>query len=85
MSFTAFDPSRVDQIVESLAAMLQRRSIARELETLKQFSIVPEHVDALVLAAINVSLNLDDEDLAAAIPQLRIDEQPMHPTAARAA
>jgi hypothetical protein len=85
MSFTAFDPNRIDQIVESLAAMLQRRSIARELEALKQLTFAPEQVDELVLAAINVSLNLDDEDLAAAIPQLRIDEQPMHPTAARAA
>jgi hypothetical protein len=85
MSFTAFDPNRIDQIVESLAAMLQRRSIARELESLRQFSVAPEQVDELVLAAINVSLNLEDEDLAAAIPQLRIDDQPVHPKAAQAA
>ena len=85
MSFTSFDPNRVDQIVESLAAMLQRRSIARELEALKLFTIVPEQVDELVLAAINISLNLKDEDLADAIPQLRIDELPMNPAAAEAA
>jgi hypothetical protein len=85
MSFTSFDPNRVDQIVESLAAMLQRRSIARELEALKLFTIVPEQVDELVLAAINISLNLEDEDLSDAIPQLRIDELPMHPAAAEAA
>lgn len=85
MSFTAFDPNRIDQIVESLAAMLQRRSIARELDSRRQISVIPEQVDEIVLAAINVSLSLDDEDLAAAIPQLRIDEQPVHPTAAQAA
>ncbi len=86
MSFTSFDPNRVDQIVESLAAMLQRRSIARELEALKQFTIVPEQVDEIVLAAINISLNLKDEDLGRRdIPQLRIDELPMHPAAAEAA
>jgi hypothetical protein len=85
MSFTSFDPDRIDQIVESLAAMLQRRSIARELESLRQFAVVPEQVDELVLAAINASLNLEDDRLAAGIPQLRIDEQPMHPRAAKAA
>ncbi len=85
MSFASFDPNRIDQIVANLAAMLQRRSIARELEALKQFAIMPEQVDELVLAAINVSLNLDDEDLAAAIPPLRIDERAAHPAAAQAA
>jgi hypothetical protein len=85
MSFTSFDPNRVDQIVEALSAMLQRRSIARELESLKQFAVIPEQVDELVLAAINTSLNLEDAGLAAGIPQLRIDEQPMHPKAAKAA
>jgi hypothetical protein len=84
-TFAAFDPSRIDQIVESLSAMLQRRSIARELESLKQFAIVPEHVDEIVFAAINASVNLDDESLAGEIPQLRIDTTPMHPTAAKAA
>jgi hypothetical protein len=84
MSFS-FDPNRVDQIVESLASMLQRRSIARELETLKRFAVVPEQVDEIVLAAINASLSLEDESLASEIPQLRIDGEPMHPTAAKAA
>ena len=84
-TFAAFDPNRIDQIVESLSAMLQRRSIARELDTLKQFAIAPEHVDEIVLAAINASINLDDESLAREVPQLRIDTNPMHPTAAKAA
>jgi len=84
-SFTSFDPNRVDQIVETLSAMLQRRSIARELASLRQFAVVPEQVDELLLAAINTSLNLDDERLAAEIPPLRIDEEPAHPKAAKAA
>jgi hypothetical protein len=73
MPFAAFDPSRIDQIVENLSAMLQRRSIARELETLKRFAVAPEQVDEIVLAAIDVSLNLDDVSLITDIPQLRID------------
>ncbi len=85
MSFTSFDPDRVDQIVEALSAMLLRRSIARELEALKQFTIVPEQVDDIVLAAINVSLNLEDEQLASEIPPLTIDHEPAHPKAAQAA
>jgi predicted component of type VI protein secretion system len=85
MSLTAFAPDRVDQIVETLAAMLQRRSIARELETLKRFAIFPEQIDEILLAAINTSLNLEDETLAAEIPPLRIDEEPGHPKADRAA
>lgn len=85
MSFTSFDPDRVDQIVETLAAMLQRRSIARELETLKQFAVMPEQVDEIVLAAINTSLNLEDERLAADIPDISIDFEPMRSKAARAA
>jgi DNA-directed RNA polymerase subunit F len=84
-SFSSFDPNRVDQIVETLAAMLQRRSIARELETLKQLAIMPEQVDEIILAAINASLNLEDEHLATEIPEIRIDFEPMHPKAARAA
>ena len=85
MSFVAFDPNRIDQIVESLSTMLQRRSIARELESLKQFAVVPEQVDELVLAAINASLNLEDDRLAADVPEIRIAFEPMHPKAARAA
>jgi len=80
-----FDPDRVDQIVETLSAMLQRRSIARELETLKQFAVMPEQVDEIVLAAINASLNLEDERIAAEIPPLSIDQQPVHPKAVQAA
>lgn len=85
MSFAAFDPNRVDQIVDTLATMLQRRSIARELEALRQFAVTPEQVDDLVLAAINASLNLEDDHLAAEIPDIRIDFEPMRPKAARAA
>jgi hypothetical protein len=85
MSVASFDPSRVDQIVASLSAMLQRRSIARELESLKQFAVVPEQVDELVLAAINASLNLEDDRLAADVPEIGIAFEPMHPKAARAA
>ncbi|HWE76749.1 MAG TPA: hypothetical protein VG328_26520 [Stellaceae bacterium] len=84
-SFAAFDPSRIDQIVESLSAMLQRRSIARELETLKQFAIIPEQVDEILFAAINASIDLDDENLATDVPPLCIDTEPMRPTAAKAA
>lgn len=82
-AFAAFDPNRIDQIVESLSAMLQRRSIARELETLKQFAIVPEQIDEILFAAINASVDLEDESLATEIPQLRIDT--MRPAAAKAA
>ena len=85
MSFAAFDPARIDQIFASLSAMLQRRSIARELDALKQFAVVPEQVDEIILAAINASINLDDESLAGEIPQLRIDLQPMHGATAKAA
>lgn len=85
MSFTSIDPTRVDQIVDALSAMLQRRLIARELEALKQFTIVPEQVDDIVLAAINISLNLEDERLATEIPPLSIDEEPMHPKSVKAA
>lgn len=85
MSFVAFDPNRVDQIVQNLSAMLQRRSIARELETLKQFAVVPEQVDEIVLAAINVSLNLEDESLVTDVPQLRIDVKSITSNAAKAA
>ena len=85
MSFTAFDPDRVDQIVETLAAMLQRRSIARELESLKHFAIFPEQIDELLLAAINTSLNLEDEHLAADIPEISIAFEPTRPNGARAA
>jgi hypothetical protein len=82
---TSFDPDRVDQIVETLAAMLQHRSIARELETLKQFAIFPEQIDEMLLAAINTSLNLEDENLAAEIPALRIDDERVRPEADQAA
>ena len=85
MSLTSFDPNRVDEIVATLAAMLQRRSIARELETLKQFAIFPEQIDELLLAAVNASLNLDDEHLAAEIPEISIAFEPMRPNSARAA
>ncbi len=54
----SFDPTRVDQIVEPLAALRQRRSMVREFETMKQFAVVPEQIDEVVLAAINVGLNL---------------------------
>ena len=85
MSFTSFDPDRVDRIVGTLAAMLQRRSIVRELETLKQFAIFPEQIDEILLAAINASLNLEDEDVAAEVPTLRIDQRAVHPKSSEAA
>ncbi len=81
----SFDPTRIDQIVETLAALRQRRSIARELETLKQFAVVPEQIDEVVLAAINVGLNLEDEGLAAAIPEIHIDFEQKRPKVDRAA
>lgn len=85
MSLTSFDPNRVDQIVATLGALLQRRSIARELDTLKQFAIFPEQIDELLLAAINASLNLEDEQLAAEIPEINIASERMGPNGARAA
>ena len=54
----SFDPTRIDQIVEPLAALRQRRSMVREFETMRQFAVVPEQIDEVVLAAINVGLNL---------------------------
>jgi hypothetical protein len=46
---------------------------------LKQFAVAPEQVDEIVLAAINVSLNLDDVSLVTDIPQLRIDNPSIKP------
>ncbi|HEV8016303.1 MAG TPA: hypothetical protein VGP48_12265 [Stellaceae bacterium] len=57
------DLDRVDQIVDAVGAMLQRRAIARELETLKRYTVEPETIDELVMAAIHASLCLDDERL----------------------
>jgi len=68
----SFVPNRVDQIVETLATMLQRRSIARELENLKRFVVQPEQIDELLAAAINTSFDLEDGRLAAEIPPLAI-------------
>jgi hypothetical protein len=85
MSFTSFDPDRVDQIAETLAAMLQRRSIARELDSLKHFAIFPEQIDELLLAAISTGLNLEDEHLAADIPEISIAFEPIRPNGARTA
>ncbi len=79
----SFDPNRVDQIVETLAAMLQRRSIARELENLKRFVVQPEQIDELLAAAINTSFDLEDGRLAAEIPPLGIATA--DPTPAKAA
>jgi len=76
----SFDPNRVDQIVETLAAMLQRRSIARELEKLRGFIVQPEQIDELLVAAINTSFNLEDERIAADVPRLSIETA--HPKAA---
>lgn len=78
----SFDPARVDQIVETLAAMLQRRSIARELENLKRFAVAPEQIDELLVAAINTSFNLEDEPLAELPP---LDIETSRPKAAKAA
>jgi hypothetical protein len=66
------DLDRVDQIIDIFAEMLQRRSIARELEDLKRFAVEPEQIDALVLAAIQASFCLDDERIAAA-PRLDLE------------
>jgi hypothetical protein len=85
MSFVAFDPARIDRIVENLSAMLQRRSIARELQALRQLAVVPEQIDETVLAAINVSFNLDDDSLVAETSDIGIDFAPIQSTAARAA
>jgi hypothetical protein len=57
------DLDRVDQIVDALGAMLQRRAIARELEALKRFAVEPEAIDDIVMAAIHASLCLEDERL----------------------
>jgi len=81
----SFDPNRVDQIVGTLAAMLQRRSIARELETLKQLAVFPEQIDELLIAAINASLSLEDEEEPAEMPPLRIDERRVQPKSSEAA
>jgi hypothetical protein len=68
-----FDLDRVDRIVEILGTMLQRRTIARELESLKHFAVEPEQIDELVLAAINASLCLDDDHLAGEPPRLLLE------------
>jgi hypothetical protein len=57
MSSISFDPDRVDQIVDTLAEMLQRRSIAGKLETLKQCVVFPEQLDEFLLAAISGGLD----------------------------
>ena len=76
------DLDRVNHIVDALAAMLRRRGIARELETLKRYAVEPEQIDELLLAAIGASLVLEDERLPGQIPPLSIAP---HPEAAQAA
>lgn len=66
------DLDRIDQIIGTFATMLNRRTIARELEELKRFAAEPEQVDELVLAAIQTSFCLDDERLANA-PRLNLE------------
>lgn len=65
------DLNRIDRIIDTFAAMLQRRSIARELEDLRRFAVEPEQIDELVLAAIQASFCLDDGGLADA-PRLNL-------------
>lgn len=64
------DRERVDHIVAALATLLEHRSIGLRLEELKRFIVDPEQVDELVLAAIQRSLSLEDEPLAAATAAL---------------
>lgn len=58
------DLDRVDQIVDALSAMMRRRAIARQLETLRELTAEPETVDEILLAAINASLRLGDDRAA---------------------
>lgn len=66
------DLNRIDRIIDTFAAMLQRRSIARELEDLKRLAVEPEQIDELVLAAIQASFCFDDERIVDA-PRLSLD------------
>lgn len=55
------DLDRVDQIVDALSAMMRRRAIARQLETLREMTAEPETINEIILAAINASLRLGDD------------------------
>lgn len=64
------DLDRIDQIIGTFATMLNRRTIARELEELKRFAVQPEQIDELILAAIQTSFDFDDDRLVSETPRL---------------
>ncbi|HLI20517.1 MAG TPA: hypothetical protein VKV32_05340 [Stellaceae bacterium] len=67
------DLDRIDQIIGAFATILNRRTIARELEELKRFTVEPEQIDEQVLAAIQASFCLDDDRLARETPRLSLE------------
>jgi hypothetical protein len=67
------DLDRIDQVVDALGEMLQRRAIAREIETLTRLTAEPEPIDHIVPAAINVGLCREGDRLAAAAPRLPLE------------
>lgn len=67
------DLDRIDQIIGTFATMLNRRTIARELDELKRFAAAPEQIDELVLAAIQTSFDFDDDRLVRETPRLVLE------------
>jgi hypothetical protein len=74
MTTMPLDLDRIDQIIGTFAAMLNRRTIVRELEELRRFAVQPEQIDELVLAAIQTSFYLDDDRLVRETPHLNLED-----------
>lgn len=51
-------PASVTRIIDALETMMRSSSVSRSLETIKRYSVEPEHIDDVILAAINASLCL---------------------------
>lgn len=60
-------PASVTRVIGALETMMRGSSVSRSLETIKRYAVEPEHIDDVILAAINASLCLvsDGDDLVA--------------------
>jgi hypothetical protein len=61
------EPGSVDRVMNALEMMMRRTSVSRSLDTIKRYAVEPEHIDDVILAAINASLCLvsDGDDQVA--------------------
>lgn len=46
------------RIMKALETLMSTSSVARSLQTIKRYSVAPERIDEVILAAINASLCL---------------------------